>query len=126
MYNHWLFFSYWLTNILVLLLGRWLFSADLVLGNWRFTPVEAAFYSGFWITFVVWIFWDFLLARALKFNSVTNFFWFFLANVIGVWMTAHINYYTGLGISSWVMAPVAGLLANLGQRLVRRWLFNGR
>lgn len=121
MYNHWLFFTYWLVNSLVIWFVGAIFPQDLVLGTWRFTAAEAAIYSGFWVTFVVWIFWDFLLARRYKFSRLLNFFWFWLANTLGIWLMAHINHYSGLGISAYYWAIVLGLVVNLAQSRVRKF-----
>jgi len=120
MYNHWLFFSYWLVNAIIIWLTGWLFPESFVLGTWKFTFLEAAIYSGFWVTFLVWIFWDFMLAKKLKFNQLLNFGWFWLANTIGIWLTARGSEYTGLGIRAYYMAIVLGLFTYSGQRLVKK------
>jgi len=72
------------------------------------------------VTFFVWIFWDFMLAKKLKFSQFLNFFWFWLANVMGIWLTARGSYFTGLGIRAYYMAIALGLFTNYGQRLARK------
>ena len=123
MYNHWLFLLYWLGNALIIWLSAWLFPESYVLGTWKFTAIEGAIYSGFWLTFVVWIFWDFALAKGLKISQFINFFWFWLANTIGIWLVSHLNHFTGIGIRAYYLAIVLGLFTYTGQRWVKKVVF---
>jgi hypothetical protein len=99
-----------------------LFPENFVLGTWKLTGLESSLYSGFWVTFVVWIFWDLLLAKDIKLGSTKSFFWFWLANTVGIWITAHMSKFTGFGISNFYLAIILGLLVNILQRLIRRFI----
>jgi hypothetical protein len=123
MYNHLLYFAYWFANALILFVFASLFPGDVVLGNWRFSAVEAAIYSGFWVTFFVWIMWDFAMARKLKFDvgAVTlGYFW--LVNTFAFWVVARFPAYSGLGITSYFWAFAIGLGAYLVQRIAWKWI----
>ncbi len=120
MYNHLLYFSYWFVNSFLISFFHFLFPENFVLGTWKLTGLESSLYSGFWITFVVWIFWDLLLAKNIKLGSTKSFFWFWLANTVGIWITAHMSHFTGFGISTFYLAIILGFFTNLLQRLVRR------
>ena len=120
MYNHLLYFSYWLVNSFAISLFNYLFPNNFVLGNWKLTALEASLYSGFWLTFVVWIFWDFLMAKKYELGKFKSFIWFWLANTIGVWIVAHMSGFTGFGIESFYLSFILGFFANILQRLIRK------
>lgn len=119
MYNHLLYFTYWLVNSLVLYAIS-SFSNDVVLGNWRFGALEAAIYAGFWVTFFVWAMWDFAIAKGVKFDTgfvTLGYFW--LVNAFSFWIVARFSEFTGLGITSFYWAFIIGLGAYLVQRITR-------
>lgn len=121
MYNHLLYFTYWLFNSAVLYTFYIIFGGDVVLGNWRFGPVESAIYSGFWVTFFIWVLWDFALAKGVKFDSGTvTFGYFFIANIFAFWLVSRFSEYAGLGITSYLWALTLGFAAYLLQRLAWR------
>src|SRR3972149_1067978 len=98
MYNHFLYFSYWILNSLVLYLFFLVFGDSVVLGNWRFGALESAIYSGFWVTFLLWTFWDFALAKGVKFdNWLTTLGYFWLVNTFSFWLTSRFSQYAGFG-----------------------------
>lgn len=120
MYNHILYFYYWLANALVLLIFKLVFTGMVVLGNWRFSSIEAAFYSGFWITFTVWCFWDWALAKKIPLNQpVLAFIYFFPVNSLAVWLVSRWANYTGMGIAGFGWAFVIGFTGHWLQRWVR-------
>lgn len=123
MYNHLLYFLYWIINVAVLYSSKFVFAQNIVLGNYRFTPLEAAIYSGFWVTFFVWVAWDFAIARGLKFESkLVTFGYFTIINIFAFWVVSRIALYMGFGITHyfWVLplAVVAFLLQRITYRLV--------
>ncbi len=125
MYNHVLYFYFWLANSLVLLIFGWFFPADIVLGNWRFGMIEAAVYTGFWVTFWVWSFWDFALGRQIDLGRpLVNFIYFYPVNVFSFWLIARFANYSGLGISSFIMAFILGLAGYFLQQWVRKSITN--
>jgi len=121
MYNHILYFGYWLVNSITLYLFGLLFPSQIVLGNWRFGPIEASIYAGFWITFFVWSFWDLAMAKGVRFDSsAVTFGYFWSANIFAFWVVSRFSQYAGFGISSYLWAFTVGLVAFVLQRLVRK------
>ena len=121
MYNHILYFYFWVANCLVLLVFNQVFSIDVVLGNWRFGIIEAAAYSGFWQTFMIWLFWDFALARRIDLSRpLVKFVYFYPVNVFSFWLVARFANYSGLGISNFIMAFILGLAGYWLQQWVCR------
>jgi len=47
MYNHLLYFVYWLFDSIIIYVFGLVFPTSVVLGNWRFGPIEAAILFGF-------------------------------------------------------------------------------
>ncbi|CAN5349709.1 hypothetical protein BH10PAT1_BH10PAT1_0990 [soil metagenome] len=121
MYNHLLYLSYWLINSLTLYLFNLIFPSNFVLGNWKFNPIEAAIYAGFWVTFFIWIFWDFAIAKKIKFDTaIVTYGYFFFVNIFAFWLVSRFPGIAGFGISSWVVATGIALVALLLQRLAWR------
>lgn len=120
MYNHVLYLTYWFINAIIFYILSSLYPSNIVLGTWKFTAVEAAIYSSFWLTVVVWTAWDFIYSRqnkiALEGGLITNLY-FWAINAMGVWLVARFPGFTGLGISSWPWALVLGGVANVFQRI---------
>lgn len=101
---------------LLLFLAANIFTIDVVLGTYRFSAFEAAVYSGFWITFLAWVVWDFIKARGISLNNkalAITVLW--LANSAAVWIVARFAHLTGLGISSYRWALLLGLVVALAQ-----------
>ena len=116
MYEHLLFFLYWFLNALSMYLLGSIFPSSVVLGTWRLSPLEAALYAGFWLTFFVWTMWEWMLVRKVKLEPFSlRFIFFFAVNFIGVWIVARYAYHTGLGITSFWWALLIGTAANLLQ-----------
>lgn len=121
MYNHTLYFLYWVVNFVVFYLSSYFLEGSVVLGNWKFTPIEAAIYSSFWLVFFIWIVWDFLIARRVILKE--NFYvwiYFWAVNAVGVWLISKMAYFLGLGITKWYFAVIIAFFANMLQRLVFR------
>lgn len=124
MYNHLLYFSYWFVNSFIISLFSYLFPEDVILGSSKFSSLDGAIYSGFWVTFVVWIFWDYLLAKKTEWGKAKTFFWFWLANTIGLWATSQMGNFTGLHIVSIYLIIIVGLFANILQKGMRKFVIN--
>lgn len=121
MYNHILYFFYWLFNSLVLYVFYIAFPDSIVLGNYRFNAPETAIYAGFWVTFFVWVFWDFALAKGVKFDSsavVVGYFW--LVNAFAFWVVARFSHIAGFGIINYFWVIAVSLVALVFQRMVWR------
>jgi hypothetical protein len=111
--NRLLYIFFW---PLLLFLAASIFTVDVVLGTYRFSGLEAAVYSGFWITFLAWVIWDFVKARGISLKNkalAVTVLW--LANSAAVWIVARFAHLTGLGISSYRWALLLGLVVALAQ-----------
>lgn len=118
MYNHLLYFSYWIINSLVLYVFSSIGSPNVVLGNWRFGPIEACIYAGFWITFIVWSLWDFAMARGVKFDvGIVTFGYFWTANIFSFWLVSRFSQYAGFGVANYLWILLMALAAFFIQRL---------
>ncbi len=119
MYNHLLYFSYWLFNSVVLYVMSLLFPGGVVLGNWRFSPIEAAIYAGFCVTFFIWVLWDFAISKGVEFDTkIVNFGYFWSANIFAFWVVSRFSQYAGLGISNYYWALILAFVAYFVQRVV--------
>lgn len=90
-----------------------------MLGNFRFSPIEAAIYSGFWMTFILWVFWDFAIAKKILDKTSTRFTFFFGANLFALWAVTKFSYFTGFGQIDLLQMLIAGVLFTFLQRVVR-------
>lgn len=118
MYNHLLYFSYWIVNSLVLYAFTFLAPSNVILGNWRFSSIESAIYAGFWVTFLIWVLWDFALAKGIKFDTgavTLGYFW--SANILAFWLVSRFSEYAGFGVTSYLWAITIALFAYMSQRL---------
>ena len=123
MYNHLLYFTYWLFNSVILYVFGLIFPVNVVLGNWRFGPIESAIYAGFWVTFFIWVLWDFALAKGIKFDSaVVTLGYFWAVNIFSFWVVSRFSQYSGLGISNYLWDFAIGLIAYIVQRLAWRFI----
>ena len=121
MYNHVLYFLYWLINSLVLYLFHLGIPSNIVLGNYRFGPFESTIYAGFWVTFFIWVLWDFAIAKNLKFDSkLVKFGYFWLVNAFSFWLVARFSHIAGFGITNFYWVFAIGLVTFLLQSLVWR------
>lgn len=122
MYNHILYLFFWLVSFFVFYLTHLLFPENFVLGNWKFTVLEAGIYSSFWLVVFLWVVWDFLVSRGVKFEqNLVSFIYFWAVNAVGIWLVAKLSQILGLGITGYPWAVGVGFVVNLVQRLV--WKF---
>ena len=123
MYNHLLYFTYWLINSLVIYIFGLMAPGGVVLGNWRFSPIESSIYAGFWVTFLVWVLWDFAISRGVKFDTgIVTLGYFWSVNIFAFWLVSRFSQYFGLGIQSYLWAFAAGLVAYIVQRFAWRMI----
>lgn len=123
MYNHILYFTYWLIDSVILYVFYLFFPADLVLGNYKFSPVESAIYAGFWVTFFVWVLWDFAIAKKLKFDTgLVTLGYFWSANIFAFWIVSRFSQISGFGMTNFVWAFAIALAAFMVQRLAFGWI----
>jgi hypothetical protein len=117
MYNHILYLLFWIINTAVIYAASQLYPEGIVIGTWKYSQIEAAFYSGFWLTFIIWVTWDFAIARNIKLTSTFNSFaYFFIANVVGIWLITRFPNITGIGIPHYTWAIMLGLVTVIVQR----------
>jgi hypothetical protein len=118
-YNHKLYLGFWLINFSVIFLFGWVFPSDIVLGNWKFSALEGAIYSSFWLTFFVWTAWDFIFSRGIKYKAgLIAWIYFFLVNSLAIWLIARFSHILAMGISSWVAAVFMGVVVVIGQKFI--------
>lgn len=123
MYNHILYLFYWVVSLAVFYLTYLLFPQDFVLGNWKFTSLEAAVYSSFWLVVFVWVVWDFLISRRVKLkDNLATWLYFWVVNAVGIWLVAKLSQILGLGIKSYLWAIGVAFVVNLAQRLAWRFI----
>jgi len=125
MYNHLMYFAYWVINSLVLYLASWTIpDYGVVLGNWRFNSIESSLYAGFWVTFLVWVFWDFAIAREFNLKNKTAAFLFFLfVNSISIWVVSRFSNITGFELINYQWTLAIGFAATFLQKVP--WKFVG-
>jgi hypothetical protein len=103
------FLLLWLVDFLSIHLLGLVFPNMIVLGNWRFSGIEASIYAGFWLTFFVWMMGEYMTVREVEFkSSLPRFVFLFFINSLGVWIVSRYSQYAGLGITSFWWAFVLG------------------
>lgn len=124
MYNHLMYFAYWMINSLVLYLAGWAIPNNVLLGNWRFNSIESSIYAGFWLTFLIWACWDFAIARKFNLkNKTATFVFFLLVNAISIWVVSRFSNITGFELTNYQWAFAIGFVITLLQRVP--WKFVG-
>ncbi|HLE48855.1 MAG TPA: hypothetical protein VI819_02370 [Patescibacteria group bacterium] len=119
MYNHVLYLAFWLINFLLFYFAGKAFPNDFVFGTWKFTTVEAAIYSSFWLTVLVWTAWDIIMSRGIKYEAGTvTWIYFWVVNSLGIWLITRVANVLGFGISGWRWALYLGVLVVVGQKFV--------
>ena len=121
MYNHLLYIAFWATNSLILILAS-AFAGDYVqLGGVRFNNIESGIYAGFWITFIVWAFWDFSMGRRYNLQKkYRSFLFFFLVNVFAYWAVSKFNNWVGYTLIDFTWVFVLALIATFFQRIIKK------
>lgn len=120
MYNQVLYFLYWLCNAILLYFFSETVGVKVVLlGNDRLNTVESAIYSGFVLTFLIWIWWDFAIAKQfdLRKERVAAAFFLFV-NFFSLWAMSRFSQITGLYIENIAWVIVLSVLATSIQRIV--------
>lgn len=122
MYNHILYLFYWIISFAIFYLTYRVFPDGFVLGNWKFTPIEAGIYSSFWLVVFVWVVWDFLISRGVDLKeNLGTWLYFWAVNAVGIWLVAKLSRILGLDIKNYLWAIGVAFVVNLAQRIV--WKF---
>lgn len=119
MYNHILFLSYWVVNLLsIYILGEVFAIKEIQLGSYRFNSIEASIYSGFCLTFLVWVWWDFALARRFDLNNkFTKFGFFFFVNMFSIWALSTFNNISGIRVENMLWILIMALIMTTFQKI---------
>ena len=121
MYNHWLYLTYWLVSAAVLLLASIMPEVKVALGNWRFNSIEASIYSGFWLTFLYWVWWDFAMHRGMNYdNKIISFLVYLVVNSAAVWIVSVFHYIFGFQLLDYSWALAIGFVLTIAQSVVWR------
>jgi len=103
-----------------------IFPGNIVLGNWRFSPIEAAIYAGFCATFFIWVLWDFAISRGVEFDTkIVIFGYFWTANIFSFWLVSRFSQYAGFGISRYFWALILAFIAFFVQRFIYNLVTKG-
>jgi len=125
MYNHLLYLGYWLTNSIVLLLSTLVTGNSVILGGDRFNTLEASIYAGFWLTFLIWVWWDFAIARKFKLDKGVIIFGFFLfVNIFSLVAVSRFHFFTGFELINYFWVLAIALLATILQRVAWKLIVN--
>jgi hypothetical protein len=122
MYNHYLYFAYWAVNSFIFFLAGLLIpSSEVAMGSWRFSLIEASIYSGFCLTFIIWVCWDFAMARHYNFKKKGFTLGFFIAaNLFSLYAISTFSYVTGFRVESFLWFILLGIVFALIQRVAWR------
>ncbi len=120
MYNHLLYIAFWATNTLILIITSNFAKDYVVLGNSKFTNVEAGVYAGFWITFIVWAFWDFSMGRRYNLQKkYRSFIFFFLVNIFAFWAVSKFSNWLGFALNDFTWVLALAFVATYLQRILK-------
>lgn len=123
MYNHVLFIIYWIITATILYIIHIFYPTSVVLGNHKFVTIEAAVYSAFWISFIMWTILDVFYSRGFRFRNLVLFLIAFLAaNSVSIWMVARFAKLLGLGIVSYQWAFAMAAVITVAERIA--WQFS--
>jgi hypothetical protein len=124
MYNHLMYFAYWVINSFILYLAGVFVPDSVSLGNWRFNSLESALYAGLWLIFLIWVCWDFAIARGFNLkNKTVSFLFFLLANTVSVWVVSRFSGIIGFELVHYQWALAIGFVATILQKIP--WKFVG-
>ncbi len=121
MYNHLLYIFFWATNTLILIIASTVAPEHLTLGNARFNNVESGIYAGFWITFIIWAFWDFSMGRRYNLSrKYRSFIFFFLVNFFAFWGVSNFENWVGFSQQDLNWVIIVAIVATLLQRVIKK------
>ncbi|MFH1536290.1 MAG: hypothetical protein ABIC96_04480 [Patescibacteria group bacterium] len=122
MYNHLLYFTYWLTNSFVFFLSSIIVpDRNVILGSWRFNNIESSIYAGFWATFLIWVWWDFAIAKKFNLeNKIIAFGFFFFVNFFSIYVVSRFSRFTGFELVNYQWVFVIGFAVTFLQRIIRK------
>jgi len=110
------FVSFWLLNSFLFFLASVILPKNFELGSSTIPVSLAHFWSGAWLTFVVWMSKPVFSKVGVKpQRGFLTFIFYWLANSVVIWVLARLAEYTGLEISKFYWAVILGFIVNLAQ-----------
>ncbi|OGM10870.1 hypothetical protein A2W13_00230 [Candidatus Woesebacteria bacterium RBG_16_36_11] len=110
------FFTFWILNSLILFIFSVIFPNNIVFGNDVLSGVFAAFWTGFILTFLSWLAKPILAKFNFKLSGDRNrMLFYFVLNIILIWILARIPNFTGFGITRFTWAIILGLILELAE-----------
>jgi hypothetical protein len=118
------FFILLVVNGLIIWLANMFFPKNIALGTWSITKFQAiiqsmeilALIDVFSIPFIK----EYETKRNKKMSAKDWMIGYFLINTASIWLIARLAGYVGMGISSWLVAVILGLILDLIQGLVMK------
>ncbi len=110
------FVSFWVFNSLYFYLAFLIFPGEIVLGNNIRSSVVASMLAGFLLTIILCLVPLIMKIKGVKLKEEKQQALIYLVfNVVGIWVIARMAFFTGLGVSSFWVAIILGLVANFLQ-----------
>jgi hypothetical protein len=120
---------FWLGNSVLLLLANELFPGLIVLGTHLISPLMAAVYAGGVISLVGVSATPIIESVAMKRHiRLTEMHWmtlYFLLNTAIIWLVSRFSELVGMGISVWWVALVMGLVFDVIQGMLMKYVVSG-
>ena len=105
------FLIFWALNLVVFFVASWLFRNQVVFGNILLPYWAALLVASFLLTAVIFLVKPILVKFGLKLKGDLNWVLIYtVANIVTVWVLAHLAFLTGFGISSFIVAIVLGII----------------
>lgn len=113
------FLAFWALDTFLLYISTLVLPNNYVLGTYRMSTFSSALFAGFVWTLIVWFSEPISKKLKLKLEGQTKQMLFYLAsNFIALWVTAHLAFFTGFGVTSFIWVFVLVFFANFFQYMV--------
>lgn len=121
------FLAFWLTNSILLYFFPFVFTGMVVVGNARLAPFLAGIISGFLLTVADALTQPVFEKLGVKLKDEWQWALAYLfVNVLGVWVLARYADLTGVGVASAWVAVLLGVILNLVQWGVWKFVLAGK
>lgn len=113
------FLAFWGVDVVLLFLATSLFPNNFVLGTYRMSKFSSALFAGFVWTLIVWF--SEPLTKKLKLKLEGQFkqmLLYLFSNFVALWVVAHLAFFTGFGVTSFIWVFVLAFFANFFQYIV--------
>lgn len=122
--NVYFWISFFLVNLITLYIAYLLVPSFIVLGNANLTDWTAVLLNSFLISTIYYL--VLRLAKYLNINTSKNSSWILtglITNILSIWFISKGAVLTGLGISSYLIALILGIIITSLQYLICKRLF---